>query len=359
VSRSAARADEPFVSNKISPSRVNAYVTCGVAFRMKYVERLPEQRSGSAALFGSVIHEAMEHWTPNREQDLLGLVRNAWLTCTEGTVVKDFLAEYQSLSVAAIKQEHAIREAWAAKGKESKAPRMTKEWKESDVGQAIRKLMPRWERRLNDGSPWLFSEYDPLPALYDESLVLARRIQSRLGSLPNSLYTEFAVDVEWRGFRLTGYVDVVEPLVDFETGELKAIGVLDYKTYKKGPIAELEGDAEGEGAELKDYRQLVLYDVAIRDLVARGALALPLDEVPLLVGVDYLRAQERRFWQMTEADHDRLEAELKMYRSGVEAGVFLPAQKGQNPDFCDYPENCCLRNTSAAGGCAQRVAAPC
>ena len=59
---------------------------------------------------------------------------------------------------------------------------------------------------------------------------------------------------------------------------------------------------------------------------------------------------------MGDEDHDRLEAELQMYRTGTEGGVFLPAPTGTNPDFCDYPENCCLRNTSAAGGCAKRVA---
>lgn len=356
-----ASPEGEFQANKVSPSRVNAYVTCGVSFKMKYVDKLPPQRSGSAALFGQVMHKGMEDWTPNRSADLLTLVRNAWLSETEGTVVKDFLAEYQSLSVDAIKQEHAIREAWAAKGKESKAPRMTADWKKSAVGQRIAKLLPAWERRLNEGSPWRFGKYDPLPNLYDESLVLSRRIQARLGHLPPTLFTEFALDVEWRGFRLTGYVDAIEPLISPTTGELFGIGVLDYKTYRKAPEPELEEDSEGDGAPLKDYRQLVTYDVSVRELVGRGALGLPasLDDVPLYVGIDYLRAGERRWWAMSEQDHDRLEAELKMYRSGVEAGVFLPAPKGTNPDFCDYPENCCLRNTTQAGGCAQRVAVPC
>jgi hypothetical protein len=26
----------------------------------------------------------------------------------------------------------------------------------------------------------------------------------------------------------------------------------------------------------------------------------------------------------------------------VVAGVFLSAEKNRNPDFCPYPENCCL-----------------
>jgi hypothetical protein len=32
-----------------------------------------------------------------------------------------------------------------------------------------------------------------------------------------------------------------------------------------------------------------------------------------------------------------------MYRKGVDAEVFLPASKNQNPDFCPFPENCCMR----------------
>lgn len=355
--REPSSVDAVFDPRKISPSRLNAYVTCGVAFERYYLKREPKKRSGSAALFGTVMHDAMEHWTPNRSADLLSLVRNAWLAATEGTVVKDFLAEYAAVSVEAIKQEHAIREAWAAKGKVSKAPRMTADWKNSAVGKKIAKLMPAWEKRLNDGSPWTFSEFDPLPALYDESLVLAKRTQARLGSLPPSLYTEFAVDLDWRGFRLTGYIDVIEASIDPETGELKAIQVIDYKTYKKAPSPQLEGDVDGDGAEQKDYWQLVLYDVAVRELVGRGALGLPgsLDDVPLHVGIDYLRVGDRRFSVMGEADHERLYQDLEMYRRGVEAGVFLRAPKGTNPNFCDYGETCCLRQ--AGPGCATRVAA--
>lgn len=371
MSRTPSAPDVEFDAAKISPSRVNSYLTCGEAFRRYYLEKEPKLRSGSAALFGSVLHTAMEGWTPNRQADLLTLVRSAWLSETEGTVVKDFLAEYQSLSVAAIKQEHEVREAWKAQGKESKAPRMTSQFKSSPIGKKLAALMPAWEKRLNDGSPWGFDEYDPLPALYDESLVLARRIQARLGHLPPSLHTEFACDIEWRGFRLTGYIDVIEPVIHPQTGELVAIGVLDYKTYKKLPMASLESDGEGEGAELKDYRQLVIYDVVVRELVSRGVLPLPapidnlamaavqsgaVGSVPLYVGVDYLRCGERRWWSMGAADHDNLEAELKQYRAGVEAEVFLPAPKGTNPKFCDYGPTCCLRQ--AKPGCAERVEVP-
>ena len=350
----APKADE-FDPRKLSPSRMNALSKCGVAFDMKYVQGLPEERSGSAALFGNVVHEALEKWAPNREQDLLTLMRQAWLSITEGTAVNDFLGEYQALSVAAIKQEHAIREAWAAKGKVSKAPRMTKDWKDSEVAKSIGKLMGRWSKRLNDESPWRFKESDQLPALYDESLVLSRRYQARWGHLPPALYTEFAFDVEWHGFRLNGYIDSIELLLDRTSGELVGVGVIDYKTYAKPP------------AQHKDYRQLVMYLIAVRDLVERGVFSLPTG-VPILVGVDYVRWNDqwvdeqgnpfpaRRYWQMGDEDEARLLRECNAYLSTVEAKAFLPAEKGSNPDFCPFPSSCCLRNCAAAGGEAIPVA---
>jgi len=345
--------EQNFSATRVSPSRINAYVTCGEAFRRYYIENEPKQRSGSAALFGQVLHLAMEHWTPNREADLLGLVRSAWIELTKGTVVLDFLEEYASLSVEAIKQEHAIREAWKAKGKESKAPRMTKEWKESAIGKKLRALLPKWEAKLNEGSPWQFNEYDPLPSLYDESLVMSRRIQARLGHLPPSLYTEFECEEPWHGFTIKGYIDSVEPILS-PAGEVVATGVIDYKTYRKSPHPEIEGDVEGDGAEKKDYRQLVMYDVVVKALKARGALQLP--DLPIYVGIDYLRTGERRFWQMNESDHEVLKNELRMYQKGVEAEVFLPAAKGTNPAYCDYGESCCMRRK--APGTGQRVELP-
>lgn len=56
LERGARQDGQQFDPRRISPSRVNALVSCGIAFRMKYVEGLPEEVSGSSALFGSVIH---------------------------------------------------------------------------------------------------------------------------------------------------------------------------------------------------------------------------------------------------------------------------------------------------------------
>lgn len=338
ASSRGARTAEPFVSERVSPSRVNAYLSCGEAFRMKYVEGIPEQMSGSAALFGTVMHDALEHWAPNRTQDLVRLVAQSWMRVTEGTPVVGFIGAYQRLSVEAMKLERAIRDDWASQGKESKSPRMTAVWKKSPVAQEIDALIYEWLPKLRAESPWRFSDRDPLPTLYDESLIVAKKYSRKWSHLPPPLYTEFGFDVEWRGFTLHGYIDTIEPVFADEEGEIEAYLVNDYKSYAKEP------------AEQKDWRQVTMYDVAVRDMIERGALDLD-PNVRLITCIDYLRLLERRYWEIGQADHDKLFSELSMYRTGVDAGVFLPASKNSNPDFCSYPENCCLRTKGEGVGC--------
>lgn len=330
---------EPFNPLKISPSRVNAYVSCGQAFKMKYIDRLPEQRSGSAALFGSVVHLALERWATDRRQDLVTLMAQAWADYTKGTPVAQFIERYQAINIDVLRAEQAARESFEKrnKGKESKAPRMTKEFKDSDAAKKLNRLLGEWIPKLDADSPWRFTERDPLPTLYDESLVAAKRYMLANQHLPAALYTEFEFNVDWHGFRLNGHIDEIEPVMD-EDGELKALLVLDYKTYR---------DVK---AEHKDWRQTCIYDVAVKTMLAEGRLSLP--DVPLHVGVDYFRLNFRRDWLMTEGDHAKLLDELGMYARGVQNGVFLPAEKNRNPDFCDYPENCCLQ--TKGDGCGQR-----
>lgn len=318
-----------FSSLKVSPSRVNSLVQCGVAFERKYVQGVPEERSGSAALFGSVMHDAVERWALNRSTPLISLVRSAWLDVTEGTVLNDFIGAYGALSGEAIRLEHAIRQSWAAKGKESKAPRMTKEWKESDVYRKINRLLGQWWDKL-DASPWKFAENDPITALYDESLVLGKRYEQRWKGLPAALYTELAFDVRWRhGFLLNGYIDAIEPVLDPDDGQLIAIAVVDYKTYRKEAVAD------------KDRRQMTMYDVAVRAMIERGELDLP--DVPIFICMDYMRLLDRKVAAVTTDAYDLLETELLAYQSIVDGGLYLPAEKNRNPDFCGYGAECCLR----------------
>jgi RecB family exonuclease len=331
--------DEDFNPLKVSPSRINAYASCGVAFKFKYIDHMRATKSGSAALFGNVVHKALESWALNREANLLTLMRAAWLTCTEGTILNDFIGAYSALSTQAIKQEHAIREAWAAQGKESKAPRMTKEWKESDVAKKINTLWRTWGHRFaGEDCPYIFSDRDPITSLYDESLVLAKRYEMRNRNRPNAIYTELSFDVKWQGFLLNGYIDAIEPVISAD-GEILGYDVTDYKTYRQ----------ESPGA--KDWRQGVIYDVAVRGMVQRGELDL--DVSKLRIVFDYPRLAQRKAYNPGGPDYAQLLEELRMYQRGVEAGVFMPADKGRNPDFCDFPANCCL--IQRPGGCVSPV----
>lgn len=333
----------------VSPSRVNALLSCGVAFKMKYVDGLPESRSGSAALKGSVLHKALETWGTDRSLDLRTLTDEAWNTVTHGTAVYRFLEQYRKLSREAIALEEEIRE----RRPDIKKVRLTKDWKTSDTCRAIEKLVRVWKPRLNEHSPWQFTENDPLPGLYDETLQWADRYAPLNAHLPTVWHSEFGFEEHWRGFTIKGYIDTIEPLVSDE-GELRGVGVIDYKSYAKAP------------AQLKDYRQCVMYFAALGQLLDRGVFRLP-DDLPIYVGIDYVcwkpdwvdeegkPFKARRFWRLGDADLDRLESELRSYQAIVAGEHFLPAQKGFNPDFCPYPENCCLRSTAAAGGCAELV----
>jgi hypothetical protein len=213
---------------------------------------------------------------------------------------------------------------------------MTAEWKSSDVAKQTSALWGKWHDSVEQ-SFYRFSEFDPLPKLYDESLVLASKYADRCGHLPPVLHSEFELREPWHDFTIRAYIDSIEVVLD-----------------PGGTPSFLS---------MKDWRQVVMYDAGIRSLIARQAIDLQGHEgLPLLVCIDYLRwtpswqtedgkpFPARRYWAVTQKDHERLLHELQMYRSSVEQGIYLPASKGQKPDYCDFPDNCCLRNCNAAGG---------
>jgi RecB family exonuclease len=321
---------EAFDPYRLSASRIDKYLGCGVQFKRNYIDGEKPVQSGSAALFGSVMHLGLEKWALNREHSLVELVRQAWLEETRGTSVLGFIEEYQAICIQVMKAEKAAADAFLQKNKrETKAARMTKHFKESKAASDMFALVAAWEKRLNEGSPWKFTERDPLPSLYDESLILAKRYSRKWRDLPTALHSEFGFTVPWKGFHLRGFIDAIEPVVTPE-GELRGYGIVDYKTYRQRP------------AGAKDHRQGVIYYIAFKYLTREGVL--PFDpELPVWVIFDYVRLLERRDYVMSEADEAVLFTDALQYSEGVKAGIFLPAQKNGNPDFCDYPD-CCLRS---------------
>jgi hypothetical protein len=330
--------EKKFDSSVIHSSSVQSLTQCGIAFDMRYIQGLPEEKSGSAALFGLVCHRMLEWWAVDRTQDALLLMEAAWKEMVEGTPLEGFLTEYKKLSKDAIRLEHKIRTDWAAQGKESKAPRMTAEFKKSPVARAINELLYEFTPAM-ENSPWRFHEKDPLPGLYDESLVLAKRYEARYQHLPPVLQAEMKFEVPWRGFTLKGTLDSLEYLRG-PRGEESALLVTDYKSYRKEP------------SDQKDYRQMVMYCAAVLHL--RDSLGIN-PALPFYVGIDYIRLGYRTYWQFGPADFDRLERELTMFKTMADQRLFLPAQKSYNPDYCAYPSRCCLNSTAAAGGQAQVV----
>lgn len=328
--------DTSFDSTLISASRVDQFLSCGAAFKFRYLDNRPAEVSGSSSLYGTALHRALETWAPDRSQQLSKHLAAGWLHATQGTPVAEFLTELAPLSERAdelcddiLKRRPDIR-----------VPRMTKDYKSSAVAKEIEQLVKKWLPAL-DESPWRFTERDPLPSLYAESFRSLARYEKKWMHLPPPYQTEFEFRVNWRGFVLRGHIDTLEPIIDHETGLIEYFGIVDYKTYKQEP------------AEFKDWRQLVIYNVAFEEMVELGIFPEP--GAPVLCGIDYVSLRERRFWQVTEEDEERLYAELCAYKQRVDAGQFLPACKSTNTDFCDYPSVCCLKTLEGVGGGMTRV----
>ena len=337
VDRENAHVPQPWNPKLISPSRVNSFLQCGVAFKLHYVDGIPEARSGSAALFGNVMHTGLEHWHLDHSQDLVTLTAAAWFENTKAhRATQNFIKAYQHLSVQAMKKEKEIRDDWASRGKESKAPRMTADWKKSDVAIAINRLLAEHLPKLAD-APWQFSERDPLPALYDESLIVAAKYQRKYQGTPAALHTEFGFKFERNGNILRGYIDAIDPILD-DDGVLVGYGVEDYKTYRQLNTA------------MKDWRQGVIYDLAVADLIKRGVLDLDPD-LPRYVIFNYVRLLIKKDYVYGEKDYAKLDEELALYTKAIDNDIFLPAEKNSNPDFCGYPEQCCLNFRGEGVGC--------
>lgn len=316
-----------FDPTRISPSRIGKYSECGLAFKFHYIDKVPGGQVGSAALFGSVVHKAREDWILDRSKPMIPLMEQAWKTCTaDEPTISAFIAEYQAVSRRACRLEEEIRR----RRPEIKAVRMTKDWKQSGVAGEIDGMMRRWLPRLNQ-SRYRFQERDPLPNLYDESLLLAWKYSEKWKHLPNALYSEFAFETEWNGFTLNGHIDEIGTVVTAD-GEMLGYTVEDAKTYRNEPH------------KFRDSRQLAIYDVAVSDCVSRGILDLD-PSLPVFPVIDLMRLGVKwKFAPVQASEHKRLLSELRMYQRGVKAKVFLPAAKSCRADFCDYAGDCAFHH---------------
>lgn len=318
---------------RVSPSRIGTYADCGFQFHLKYIEGVKPEKSGSAALFGKVMHAAREVWCLDREQKMVPLTEQAWVdVCKDDPAILGFVREYQGLSKKAIRLEHKIR----TERPEIKAVRMTRDWKQSDLAKQIDRLNDKWLPALENAT-YRFQERDPLPGLYDESLVLARRYEEANRDLPNAYATEVAFEFEWHGFLLNGYIDEIRPTLDPDTGEQNGVGVVDAKTYRNDPVHTG-----------KDWRQLTFYDLALRHLYYTGGLDVPLDKFPIYQGIDKMRLGEWMWFSLGEAEHRRLLFELKQWDRAVRAQIFLPAAKTCNANYCDFSKQCIHHHSNAA-----------
>jgi RecB family exonuclease len=326
VTQATEHERAPFEPTLISASRIDQLLTCGVAFKYRYIDRLPREGSGSSALFGSAVHRALETWAPNRGESLDKHVVQGWQDATKGTVVHDFLVKYDQLARRAINLCDEIM----LSRPEIKMPRVTSDFKKSQIAKEISQFLAEWLPYLNTRSPWWFTERDPLPALYENSLRVMKKYEEQWQHLPAPFETELQFSIEWRGFTLNGYIDTIEPVIERKTGEIVGLGIMDYKTYAVEP------------AEYKDWRQTVLYAVAVEELIASGDLNYAIHE-PMVSGLDYVRLLERRFWQVTALDKERFYEQLVAYRERVSRGDFMPACKNVSPNMCDYPSICCQK----------------
>lgn len=338
---------EPFNPTTVSANRVNAYLSCGVAFQREYIDRVPPERSGAAALNGSVWHKALEDWSLDRKgQDLLPLIEDAWLACTKDDVSHNFVKAFQKIAPIVQEAEAECVAAFEKRtGKPSKAIRMSGEWKRHPMSKRIDTFLARWNEKLTN-SYYRFGEWDSLPTLYTQSLSLGKKYAARMADAPNAWETEAGFTVAFNEFHLNGYIDSIEPVVNAK-GDVVAIGVKDYKTYAKEP------------APLKDWRQRVIYYIAVQRLLqtTSDVLLIPTKylDLPIKVGMDYIKWDESWetppvvWYDVTQADIDQLAIELRMYHDGVSHGIFMPAEKGRNPDYCGYGEDCCLRKRDKPG----------
>ena len=177
---------------------------------MRYVDGVPSEEIGGAALYGSVIHDALQHWALNRSQNLSLILESSWLRVTSGDEAGEAITQLLPLIGRAKKLSQQIVADRASAGTETKNVRATKAWKDSGVAQELAGL-----DKLEE-SKWRFAKNKPLPVLYADSLNWAEEYEPANNDLPTALQTEFRFNVPFRGFDLHGMVDAIRPVLSLD-----------------------------------------------------------------------------------------------------------------------------------------------
>lgn len=308
----------------VSATRVACFAECGFKWRMQYVDGItPAHRRGSQ-LYGTIVHKARERWVKDRKLHMGVLVEEAWdEIAEEDAAVELWLRNYRSLRARAAEFVADIR----ARRPDIKAPRQTKEWKESAIAAELKDLQQVAMDEHGNESRYVFTQTDSIADLYEESLVQGRAYAERWRHLPNALYTELEFSCDWRGFRIRGHIDSVGYLIDQSNGNWLGYGIDDCKT------------AVDLGLGQKHLNQLVMYEIGFRALTERGVLDVD-PQAPVYVGIDYWRRLEQQWFEVDARQHDRLEAELVTYRETVARRLFLPAARSDSCKRCDLAEEC-------------------
>lgn len=88
-------------SDILGPSKIDSYLKCPLAYRLKYIERVPGRRRAPAAL-GSAIHGVIAHahqegWSDRDSGDAAGMLEAIWdgLADVEGADDPDVIVSYR------------------------------------------------------------------------------------------------------------------------------------------------------------------------------------------------------------------------------------------------------------------------
>ena len=275
-----ATADVPAAfPASLSPSRANDFMTCPLLFRLRTIDRLPEE-PGVAALRGTLVHTALEHMfeVPAGERSVeavRALLRQAWV---------GLAAEHPD--------EAAVLAAEAGVPLDAADPAGTDTAAAEAVADAI----------LAPALPLL----DAYFALEDPS---------RLD--PHAREMGIAVEIT-DGFTIRGFIDRIDRAPD------GAIRIVDYKT----------GKSPAPGFEGKAMFQMRFYALAWWRLTG---------EIPKQLQLLYLGNTERLRYEPTEDDLLGTERKVLALREAIakaaETGTFAPSPS-RLCDWCSFTEFC-------------------